>query len=135
MKTILLFGWLFGGATLTPASLVGYYDVVGTGDTGLEYHIVAEVRDVGGALHVRWTYATGDHSFGHGFVTKDNRFIVGFYGAMTGAAEYRRAKDGWAGEWSHDGRRYPERWTRRAGPTPAQLDEQPPDSQQPGQAL
>ena len=125
MKTWLLFGWLFGSAALAPADVLGFYDVVGTGDTGMEYHIVAEVRDLGGALHVRWTYAPGDHSFGHGFISKDNTFIVGFYGRMTGAAEYRRTKNGWAGEWSHDGQRYPERWTRRTGPTAAQQDEAP----------
>lgn len=135
MAKLLLFGWLFGGA-VTSADVVGFYDVVGTGDTGMEYRITCEVRDFDGALHVRWTYAPNDHSFGHGFLSKDDRFIVGFYGRLTGAAEYRRTKDGWVGEWSHDGRRYPERWTRRAGPTPAQQDAPPPSPLvQPGQAL
>ena len=133
---LLLFGWLFGSAAVTPADVIGFYDVVGTGDTGMEYRIVAEVRELQGALHVRWSYSPGDHSFGHGFITKDRTFVVGFYGRMTGAAEFERTKTGWAGEWSHDGRRYPERWTRREGPTPAQLNEPTPAPlAQPGQAL
>lgn len=133
----LLFGFLFGRAVV-PADVTGFYDVVGTGDTGKIYAIVCEVRELQGALHVRWTYGPGDHSFGHGFIDADNRFVVGFYGRMTGAAVYARTKDGWAGEWSHDGRRYPERWMRRSGPTAAQQDEAPigqPPAAQPGQAL
>ena len=130
-----LFGWLMSRA-LVPADVIGWYDVVGTGDTGMEYRIVCEVRDIGGALHVRWTYAANDHSVGHGFL-RDDEFIVGFYGRLTGAAVYRRTKDGWTGEWSHDGMRYPERWTRRSGPTPAQVDEVPVGHPNvaPGQAL
>ena len=137
MKHLILFGWLFGRA-LVPGDVTGFYDVTGTGDTGVDYRIVAEVRELQGALHVRWTYAPGDHSFGHGFLDADGRFVVGFYGRMTGAAVYERTKDGWRGEWSHDGRRYPERWTRRSGPTAAQQDEPPvghPPAGQPGQAL
>lgn len=135
MKTLLLFGWLFGGA-VAPADVIGFYDVVGTGDTGMEYRIVSEVREIRGALHVRWTYAPGDHSYGHGFL-KGKAFIVGFYGQLTGAAIYRRSGDGWKGVWSHDGRIYPERWTKRNGPTPAQLDIPPPypATAQPGQPL
>ena len=134
MKTLLLFGWLVG-ASVTPADVIGFYDVVGTGDTGMEYRIVAEVREINGALHVRGTYGPNDHSLGHGFL-QDNKFVVGFYGTLTGAAVYSRTKDGWKGDWSHDGRTYPERWTRRSGPTPAQQDEAPAvNPHAPGRAL
>ena len=133
IKTWLLFGWLVGRAAV-PADVIGFYDVIGRGDTGMEYRIVAEVRDIDGALHVRWTYKANDHSFGHGFL-QGKKFIVGFYGRLTWAAVYQRTKDGWKGEWSHDGMAYPERWTRRSGPTPDQIDSPAGHPAAPGQAL